>query len=71
MSEKKKNANYHPVKKNFNNILAEAYIVLGTQRHSLTGGTKLTIRNFTTICHKNKTWQLKALVDIFVFAVYE
>jgi hypothetical protein len=66
----KKNANYHPVTTNFNNILAEAYIVLGTQRHSLTGGTKLTIRNFTTICHKNKSWQLKALVDIFVFAVY-
>jgi hypothetical protein len=70
MSEKKKNANYHPVKKNFKNILAEAYTILGTQRHSLIGGTKLTIINFTTICDKNKTWQLKALVDIFVFAVY-
>jgi hypothetical protein len=46
--------------------VAEAYTILGTQRHSLTRGTKLTIRNFTTICHKNKTWQLKALVDIFV-----
>lgn len=45
--------------------MAEAYTILGTQRHSLTRGTKLTIRNFT-ICHKNKTWQLKALVDIFV-----
>ena len=58
------------LKKIFKNILAEAYTILSTQRHSLTRGTKLTIRNFTTIHHKNKTWQLKALVDIFVFAVY-
>jgi len=40
MSEKKKNANYHPVKKYFKNILAVAYTILGTQRDSFTGGNK-------------------------------
>jgi hypothetical protein len=70
VSEKKKNANYHQSKKIFKNILAEVYTILGTQRHSIMRGTKLTIRNFITIHHKNKTWQLKALVDKFVFAVY-
>jgi len=57
------------LKKTFKNILAEVYTLLGTHRHSLTRGNKFNIRYFT-IHHKNKTWQLKALVDIFVFAVY-